>query len=356
LTAVGCITLIRTYFVCSWSRCRDSLCPLDGRTGLVGYISPYARRLLCLAGSSWSFDTARAHVQAFCGLSVSDELIRQITLGEGPPLEAWQQTAPEAPAAFAQAQGEVEFETDAVKVNTTEGWRDAKIGIFAKRQRGLSAESSQWSTRTLPKPTARWAFAAVEESQTFARRWGATAQRLGVNPLSADVTVLGDGADWIWNRAAEQFPNAAGVLDAFHAAEHIADASKAYLGEGPVAQEQSQRGRDRLLSDGYAGLVEWLGELQACPLPAGADGAALGAMMNYFAGHQERLNYAVRLHRGQSIGSGMVEGAAKNMIGRRLKANNARWLPANVNRMGIICSALYSQSWDVYWEKQRLHK
>jgi hypothetical protein len=52
----------------------------------------------------------------------------------------------------------------------------------------------------------------------------------------------------------------------------------------------------------------------------------------------------------------MVEGAAKNMIGRRLKANNARWLPANVNRMGIICSALYSQSWDVYWEKQRLHK
>jgi hypothetical protein len=79
-------------------------------------------------------------------------------------------------------------------------------------------------------------------------------------------------------------------------------------------------------------------------------------MMNYFAGHQERLNYAVRLHRGQSIGNGMVEGAAKNMIGRRLKANNARWLPANVNRMGIICSALYSQSWDVYWEKQRLHK
>jgi hypothetical protein len=289
-------------------------------------------------------------LQAFCGLCVSDELIRQTTLGEAPKMEAWQQTALAAPAAFVGAEGEVEFETDAVKVNTTEGWRDAKIGIFAKRLRGASADSSQWNTRTLPKPTARVAFAAVEESQTFARRWGALAERLGVNPLSHELAVLGDGADWIWNRTAEQFPHAVGILDAFHAAEHIADATKGYLGEGATAKEQSERGRDRLLSDGYAGLVEWLGELSRHSPVSGGDGAALGTMMNYFAGHRDRLNYAVRLHRGQSIGSGMVEGAAKNMIGRRLKANSARWLPGNVNRMGISCSALYSQSWGVYWE------
>jgi hypothetical protein len=295
---------------------------------------------------------ARGHLQEFCGIIVSDELIRRITLAEAPRMQTWQQTAAEAPAAFIQAEGEVEFETDAVKVNTTEGWRDAKIGIFAKRLRGASADSSQWNTRTLPKPTARHAFAAVEESQTFAQRWGTTAERLGVNPLSSALAVLGDGAEWIWNRAAEQFPNAIGILDVFHAAEHVADATKAYLGEGPAATEQSERGRDRLLSDGYAGLVEWLGELSQRPLASGGDGAALGAMMNYFAGHRERLNYAVRLHRGQSIGSGMVEGAAKNMIGRRLKANNARWLPDNVNRMGIACSALYSETWEVYWENR----
>jgi hypothetical protein len=49
-----------------------------------------------------------------------------------------------------------------------------------------------------------------------------------------------------------------------------------------------------------------------------------GGMLNYLTGHQERLSYAVRLRRGQAIGSGRIEGAAKNVIGRRLKANNAR--------------------------------
>lgn len=338
--------------VCANYRCRDALCPLDERLGLDGYASSHARRLLCLAGASWSFDTARAHLQTFCGLSVSDEFIRQTTLHEAPKMETWLRSATEVSTAFMQAEGEIEFETDATKVNTREGWRDAKIGIFAKRPRGPSADSSQWNTRTLPKPTARYAFAAIEECQIFAQRWTASAEHLGIDPLSPELTVLGDGAEWIWNRATERFPHAAHVLDVFHSVEKIAEASKTYLGEGAVATTACERGRNHLLADGYEGLVDWLGELSQQPPAPGGDGAALGAMMNYFAGHRDRLNYALRLHRGQSIGSGMVEGAAKNVIGRRLKANNARWLVGNVNRMGITCSALYSETWGLYWDSQ----
>ena len=84
--------------------------------------------------------------------------------------------------------------------------------------------------------------------------------------------------------------------------------------------------------------------------PKGGDGAALGDTLNYFAAHRDRLPYAVRLRRGQSIGSGLIEGAAKNLIGRRLKANNARWLPENVNRMAGVVAAKYSETWDAYWE------
>lgn len=337
--------LARTYFVCCC--CRDSTCPLDTRLGLDGYVTPEAHRLCCLAGGSWSFDDASAHLKTFCGIEVSDELIRQITLGEGPKIAAWMESAPEAVHGFVQAAGEVEFETDAVKVNTTEGWRDAKIGIFAKRPRGESVDSTGWANRSLPKPSSRFAFAAIEESQAFAKRWGPTACRLGIDPCSEQISVLGDGADWIWNRADEQFPNASGVLDVFHAAEHIADTTKRLFGEMPEARDQADRGTKLLLSDGYVGLTEWVGDLSQRTLPG--DGAAVGAMLNYFANHQDRLNYAARLHRGQSIGSGMVEGAAKNMIGRRLKANNARWCADNVNRIAGVCAALYSQSWEDYW-------
>jgi hypothetical protein len=134
MTAVGRADVRRMNLVCIG--CRDSLGPLDGRLGLTEYLSPQAKRLCRLAGGSWSFDRAHEHLESFCGISVSDELIRRITGTCAQKLAAFAATAPEPVPAFVPAPGDVEFETDAVKVNTITGWRDAKIGIFAKRPRG----------------------------------------------------------------------------------------------------------------------------------------------------------------------------------------------------------------------------
>ena len=157
----------RLYLVCVSSTCRDSAIPLDERLGLTTYVSAQARRLVCLAGSSWSFDTAQSHLKEFAGISVSDELIRQVTEGEAPKMQAYVESAPEAGTAFREAVGELEFEVDATKVNTVEGWRDAKIALFAKRLCGEPATSAEWATRKLPAPTARWALARIEDSETL---------------------------------------------------------------------------------------------------------------------------------------------------------------------------------------------
>src|SRR5207249_1030504 len=60
-------------------------------------------------------------------------------------------------------------------------------------------------------------------------------------------------------------------------------------------------------------------------MSAGGGGAALGGLLNDFAGHQERLGYTLRLRRGQGIGSGLVEGSIKQLVNRRLKQTGARW-------------------------------
>lgn len=62
----------------------------------------------------------------------------------------------------------------------------------------------------------------------------------------------------------------------------------------------------------------------AAQMPAGDDGATWGSMLNYFAGHQDRLNDPLRFNRGQSIGSGLVEGTIKQMINLRMKQTGAR--------------------------------
>jgi hypothetical protein len=329
--------------------CRDAAQPLDGRLGIAGYVTAGARRLLSLAGASWSFAQAAERLQEFCGVVASDELIRRITESSGSAMAAWLHTDAGAGTEFAAATGEAEFETDATKVNTTEGWRDLKIAVFAKRERGAGGTTAQWADRALPKPTARFAFARIAECAEFAADWRPTARRLGWDPDAADLTVLADGAEWIWNRAGEQFPHAAGVLDVFHAIEHVADAAKRCFGDGTVAAKaQTDRGRALLLADGYAGVAAWLGELAASGVPV-HDGAALGGLLNYFAGHHARMNYALRLHRGQSIGSGQVEGAAKSMIGRRLKLNGCRWTEAHANDMAGTAATLYSARWSAYW-------
>ncbi len=84
-------------------------------------------------------------------------------------------------------------------------------------------------------------------------------------------------------------------------------------------------------------------------LPAGGDGAALAEALNYFAGHQGRLNYALRLRRGQSIGSGMIEGSIKQLLNRRMKQTGARWKARHVGPFVELCALVDGPEWNALW-------
>ena len=61
------------------------------------------------------------------------------------------------------------------------------------------------------------------------------------------------------------------------------------------------------------------------------------------------LRKAARLAEGRSIGSGQIEGACKNLIGRRLKQTGARWKVRRVNRLAGLCSIMYSDLRKTCW-------
>lgn len=67
----------------------------------------------------------------------------------------WHEEASVIATASQQAAGDIEFQTDATKVNTTAGWRDLKIAAFRKRPCGKPALPEAWTQRRLPTPTAR---------------------------------------------------------------------------------------------------------------------------------------------------------------------------------------------------------
>lgn len=345
MTAAGEIKLSRVYFRCV--RCQSGGFTLDERLGVQGRFSHHAERLMSLAAASWSYDLASERLGELCGLSISDTAIREHAQRRGAEMREWQRNDPVAATEFREASGAVEFTSDGTCVNTTEGWREMKVGIFSKREPGESVTPDEWADRELPKPNSSVAFAAIEASEDFGRRWNAWTKRLGVRD-AATITVLADGAKWIWEEQRKHLIGAEGVLDIFHALEHIAATAKVLHPSSAECESWTVATRKVLLEQGWTGLESFIQN----ELAAAADDAsrnALKSVWDYLGSHQDHLHYRKRLANGQSIGSGQIEGACKNLIGRRLKANAARWRVRRVNRMAALCTLMYSHQWNTYW-------
>ena len=316
--------------------------------GLDGYLSKRLRRLACLLTSERAFVPAAECLQACCGVDVSAETLRQECERAGQHMAGWQAASPTVGEQFVQAMGVVEFQMDAGKANTRQGWRDLKLAAFAKRPLGQPATVLEWDTRSLPVPAARTMFAAIEPIEEFQKRLRPQAAQLGITEPAA-VSSLGDGAEWIWNAVDSCFPRGPQVLDIYHGREHIAAASQALYGEGtPEAKASFARGGAALLATGWSGICDYVAEeLVEGDTPARRQ--ALESLTAYFAKHTQRLNYHERLAEGRSIGSGLVEGSVKT-IGLRIKARGARWRVDNVDKMAGLCCLRHSSNWDAYWQ------
>jgi hypothetical protein len=346
---VGPVTLQRTYFTCS--RCAQGEFAADRIVGIDGYLSQGARRMACLLGVQQSFKKAEVALLEVAGWKLDDNTLRQLCHAVAQQAaDAREQRA--SAEAFAQAQGDRELQIDAGKVNTFEGWRDVKVAVFDRRQRSEPTTATQWDERDLPAPTVRSVLAAVQEAKGFGERCAEEAERLALTD-PGQLSVLGDGAEWIWNLSAMHFPGAFELLDIWHGAEAIGDGAKAVYGQGSAAAKEQAKaaagdGKQRLLQDGYWGVTEWVGELagKVC----GGDGAVLGGVLNYFCGHRDRLNYALRLRRGQSIGSGLVEGSIKQLLNKRIKQTGARWKVEHVGPFVELGALAASPEWSAFWE------
>jgi hypothetical protein len=346
ITVAGDVTLQRRYYKCR--HCGRTHTPWDLWAGLgEDHLSPQARRLAVLAGSSWSFDQASRRLAEFCRVRISDHIIRRVTDAAGRKAQRWQMSRA-AGAGYREACGAAEFYTDGASVNTRHGWREIRLAIFAKRLPGAPATVEEWSRRSLPAPTARVASARIADSTAFGKHWARLAGRLDLQ--QQPVSVLADGAKWIWKQVACHLPRGECVIDIFHVSEHLHACGRVLHGDGtPAARAWAERNLRQLLQEGPLRFLGHLSELRRTHRRR-AHRKALQSLANYLRPNIDGLWYAARLARGLPIGSGLVEGACKTVIGRRLKANSARWLAPRAERVASLCCLLYDDRWNALWE------
>jgi hypothetical protein len=167
-----------------------------------------------------------------------------------------------------------------------EGWKELKVGcVFAIRQQP-----------TRDKPTGEIVDLAHVVANTYVAhlggpsvlgdlRWAEARQRHWMQ--ARETIVLGDGASWIWNWAADTFFTTRQVVDWSHATLHLPQAATALHGEGTAAARRWLRDHETPLRQGHAErLAQQLGQL-APKYPEKA--IALRREAGYFQDNSRRM-------------------------------------------------------------------
>jgi hypothetical protein len=335
-----------------WCRgCQRGWCPTD--TTLA--VAPRARVSAGLAawladlGALAPFRTATRLLQQLTGVAVSAETVRQSAERQGAALEATQGAATArvlatrtAAEPVAPAPGLLVVQADGVMVRyRPSAWHEVKVGLVAGWEHGRLVAPSY--------------VAAREPAEAFGPRLLAEAARRGaldvvgwhggrLGPGLAvlrRVVVLGDGAVWIWQLAAEHFGECIEIVDFYHASEHLWALAHALYGAGtPRAATVAATWLTTLREQGADALLAVLGRVRATTL----DGQeALRRERGYFRTNAARMAYPTFVAQGLPIGSGAVEAAAKHVVQVRLKRPGARWSPAGAQAILTLRAHLLSR-------------
>jgi len=309
-------------------------------------------RLVSRSVGFWSYRLASENLQEFCGIDLSHTTVGELAQKTANKIAVTLPDRLDLRKDFQEAKGDIEFFADGTCINTRDAenqalWREMKVCVLAKREQGESAMPSQWDSRELPQPAVVSAFAAIENKEEFQERCQAETRRLGVSGVSS---ALGDGALWIWSIVLFLFGKTAECLDIYHALEHVASCGKSLHGGGQAFADWLDRMRMVLLSEGFAGMDRELSSLLVSDKLHPSGVVAVKSLQKYLENNRQRLSYCERLASGRAIGSGLVEGACKNLVGRRLKQTGACWRVERANRLAVICALLYANQWKPYWK------
>ena len=164
---------------------------------------------------------------------------------------------------------------------------------------------------------------------------------------------LTDGGNGLDDLMDVFFPRAVRILDFYHAAEHLGDLAKAYLGGDATAAEALTEQWSHQMKQEGGGAI--LATLEALDL-SGRSAAALEAhrqVTGYVRNNLHRMDYPRYRQEGWQIGSGHIEAACKTVVNQRLKQSGMRW---GSDGADAVCHlrALYegeSGQWDAFWDR-----
>lgn len=158
------------------------------------------------------------------------------------------------------------------------------------------------------------------------------------------VVIVGDGAEWIWNRAS-LFEHRCEILDFWHALEHAWEFARLRYGEG---SQRADGWVHRIAQELRAGHVQQvIARLKTLRPTTPELREKLEALIRYYTDNAPRMRYDEYLRLGYGIGSGAVESAHKQVVHARLRQAGMRWSEAGARRLLALRLLLLNDNWEL---------
>jgi len=163
-----------------------------------------------------------------------------------------------------------------------------------------------------------------------------------------------DGGDWCWTIHMLYFSQATGILDWYHASQHVWQAAHELFAEQDPATAWADQALALMRDEGGSGLFAWLQEQLT-----GRRGKARGALqklLTYVRTKQHLMDYPQYRARDWPIGSGMIESTGKQLVGGRLKGPGMHWTEAGALAVTALRATDLNGGWHDYWKSLLLTK
>jgi hypothetical protein len=343
-TLFGWIKVKRAYYHCAG--CGEGIFPYDVASGVGSeQVSPGLAKACCLLAVDDSFEQSSRKIEAITGQKVSDNTIERAVCKVGSVAQEQQAQQlqrffedRQIPASDGSKPERLYVALDGTTVHETDGWHECKAGtIYFEDER--KGRKSRYVGR-------------FDNSENFGWHVYLESCRCGYREAK-EVIYLGDGASWIRTEHQRHFGRATFIIDWFHACEHIWDCGKKLFGEGTKATTEWVHQRLDLLWDGWTKkLLDGLRE--QCKKYRAGKREAIDTLIGYISTNEEQMRYDVFRARGYDIGSGAVEGACKNVVGKRLKQSGMIWTRLGSSSVLALRTTWLNDDWEQLWQKKPL--
>jgi len=214
---------------------------------------------------------------------------------------------------------------------------ETKIGVVFNQSFDSGGLPLIDNDRIYREPNSTQYMGTVERVARFTAYLDLFARMHGINDAALTI-FLSDGAQWLEKLRVKLFPKSIGIVDLFHARQHLHKLIDSLRFHRKHTQTAFYDECSHLLDlgdiDGLATLIS--------QKVTDSNREDIDKQLLYFTDNKIKMRYGLFRAAGLFIGSGVVESACKTIVENRLNGSGMRWSKKNAANVIALRCAIYS--------------